>query len=279
MCSLTYLNVYFCVMKEILLVLVMCVSVVKAQTVILNEEFDAGIPLDWTVVDNDNNVVDNAVSEYNDAWIAKIDPDDTNNSVASATSFFAPIDRADRWLITEAVDLGSFGNTVSWKTKSHDPSYTEDYSVLISSTDTQLSSFTDTIALVTDATPFWAEYSVNLSDLGFNGGTVYLAFVLTTFDGFKIYLDDVEINKEDPVSTENELSSISNLSVYPNPFSDILEVVYSENLPYSIRDTHGRLVKEGITNVEMDVVDLNEGVYFIHLIRQGITLKHRMIKL
>lgn len=265
-------------MKGLMLLLSICVFGAFAQTLVLTESFSTGIPVNWTVIDNDNNTVEAAVSEYTEAWISKEDPDNSNNTVASSTSFFNPIDRADRWLITPAVDLGIFGNTISWKTKSHDPSFPEDYSVLISTTDNQITSFTDTVILVEDAAPSWTDYSVNLSELGYNGGTVYIAFVLTTFDGFKLYLDDVEINKEDPVSTDDIEVSPYEIVVYPNPTTASFTVESSQNLGLSISTLDGKKLIEAKTNVNVDISSFESGVYFIHIQTEKGRLTKRIVK-
>ncbi|MGB0932913.1 MAG: choice-of-anchor J domain-containing protein [Lishizhenia sp.] len=267
-------------MKIFLLVAFIYVSVAQAQSVVFNESFDAGIPLAWTIVDNDNNTVDSAVSEYSEAWIATNDPDDASNTVASTSSFFSPIDRADRWLITPGIDLGTYGNTISWRAKSHDPSYPEDYSVLISTTDTDLSSFTDTVALIENAAPYWIDSTVNLSALGYNGGTVFIAFVLTTFDGFKFYLDDVEINKEDPVALDSEEKNVSNLNVFPNPSSEFITISYFEKQQFTILDANARVVKTGETNKQTTIAELTKGVYFIRVLdKNNAIIQKKFIKL
>lgn len=264
-------------MKGLLVLALICVLGAHAQTIVLSEEFTNGIPTTWSLIDNDNNTVDASVSEYTEAWIAKADPENNTDTVASSTSFFSPIDRADRWLITPGLDLGTFGNLIAWQTKSHDPSYPEDYKVLISTTDTQISSFTDTLALVSDATPFWTEYEFNLSDLGYNGSTIYVAFVLTTFDGFKLYLDDVLVTKEDPVSVD-EIYAESSISCYPNPTSDLITVKSEENLSFSVHTLNGKEVKTGTTNTPLSIAELENGIYMVRvLIKDGVAVK-RIVK-
>ena len=116
--------------------------------------------------------------------------------MASATSYFSPIDTAYRWLITPALNLGAFGNKISWSAKSHDPSYPDDYLVLVSHTDAEPSSFTDTIGNIEEENFEWTNRSVDLSQNGYDDSTIYIAFVLRTFDGFMLYLDDFLVEKD-----------------------------------------------------------------------------------
>ena len=90
-----------------------------AQTEVYNEDFQSGIPVDFTIVDNDGLTPDASVAEYTDAWIHLVDPDDTaqTDSVMGSTSYFSPTGQADRWMITPAITLGSFGNTLFWERK------------------------------------------------------------------------------------------------------------------------------------------------------------------
>jgi hypothetical protein len=163
------------------------------QAVVLNEDFQAGFPSAWTL-HNDAHTVNAAVSEYTEAWIVVPDPENTTDSVAASTSYFSSPAEANRWMVSPAVTLGAFGNYISWSAKSHDPSYAEDYKVMIS-TSPDLESFTDTVAIVFEENYLWQDYEINLSELGYDNQTVYIAFNLRTYDGFKLYVDDIAIRK------------------------------------------------------------------------------------
>jgi hypothetical protein len=61
------------------------------------------------------------------------------------------------------------------------------------------------------------------------------------------------------------------LNVYPNPTTDVLTVAFDKvysNLPYSVYDQNGRLVKSGELNKLvnfLDFSDLNQGFYLIKI--------------
>jgi hypothetical protein len=186
-----------------------------SQVNIFTEDFQGGIPATWVLRNFDGLTPASAVSEYTSAWISKVDIDSSVNFVASSTSFFAPIGTANRWLISPPINLGAFGNFISWNAKSHDPSFPDNYLVLVSKTDTAITSFTDTIGYVIGEYANWTERSKNLSSLGLDNETVYFAFVLQTEDGFKLYIDDVKVRKDDPVGldeTQYDFLKIETLS-------------------------------------------------------------------
>lgn len=132
-----------------------------AQSYILDTDFQLGIPTNYSIVDNDFNAPNSQVANFTSAWIGIVDPEDSTNKVAAATSYFSLEDTASRWLITPALSLSSFGNFISWKAKSHDPSFPDNYMVLVSTTDNQISSFLDTIGDIEQENFEWTEREVN----------------------------------------------------------------------------------------------------------------------
>ena len=211
--------------KTILAIALMCGFNTIAQTEIYFEDFQSGLPATYTIVDNDGFTPNAAVSEYTEAWIAIPDPFDSGNSnqVVSSTSYFEPIGQADRWLITPAITLGAYGNIASWKAQSFDASFPDGYYVLVSGTDTQLSSFTDTLDYIYGEVADSLHYNeANISELGFDNQTIHLAFVNRTNNGFKLNIDDIRVVKDDPAAvTENDFVQII---IYPNPTSDFIHI-------------------------------------------------------
>ncbi len=255
----------FALMRNyIFLLLLLQVTVSFAQTDVLLTDFQNGIPLDYSIVDNDGFTPDVSVSEYSAAWIALVDPDNALDTVASATSFFSPSGTADRWMITPPLSLGNYGNFIEWQSKSQDASYADDYLVLVSTTDNQPSSFTDTIGYVIQENPDWTTRTVDLSAEGYNGQTIYVAFQLITTDGFKLYVDDIHVWKEDPVGID-EVKSSAQISCYPNPGSDLVTIQSSQPVQEcQIYSMHGKRVKV-IESNSFSVRDLDNGVYFIRV--------------
>ncbi|MFA7273013.1 MAG: choice-of-anchor J domain-containing protein [Crocinitomicaceae bacterium] len=266
--------------KEIYTLIAICllISSVSAQVTIFSEDFQSGIPATWGLRDFDNHTPAAAVAEYTAPWISKIDPLDLTNSnlTASSTSFFSPVGTANRWLISPAITLGSFGNYVSWRALSHDPSYPDNYLVLVSKTDTLIGSFTDTLGYVIGEYANWVDRTADLSAISLDNETIYLAFILQTNDGFKLYVDDVIVTKEDPAGlSENvvdllKIKTISQLGLYEIGGDFALKEV-------SVYNTNGQLVLNS-SNTMVDIRNQNAGVYFLSVITDKGSFQHKLLK-
>ena len=243
-----------------------------SQNILLSTDFQQGIPSAYSIVNNDNFTPDASMTDFlgQNAWIVLPDPENPSDTVAAATSFFETADSADRWLITPPLALASFGNFLSWNAKSHDPSFPDDYLVLVSTTDNQLASFTDTIGNIEQENFEWTNREVNLSTSGYNDSTIYVAFVLRTFDGFKLYLDDIQVRSEDPVGI-NETAAIE-LVVYPNPTSGSVHVSTDAIVEkIQVFSVNGQLLKTEFQS-DINLADLNTGSYLLQITTsKGIT--------
>jgi hypothetical protein len=246
----------------------------QAQTIIFQEDFQNGISNSWTLIDNDG--LNPVFSEYNNAWIAILDPENPLDTVASSTSYFNPIGKANRWLITPQVTLGAFGNFLEWNGKSQDASYPDDYMVLISTTGTQISDFTDTLLEVSGEIFEWTTRSIDVSAQGFNNQSVHFAFVENTMDGYKLYLDSIKVIKDDP-SFLNEISEI-NFSIYPNPTSS--KLIISSSVSFDKIIIYNELGQILITSTskEINVANFENGIYTVELISNNQISRKRFIK-
>lgn len=233
-----------------------------AQTTVFSEDFASGIPAGFTIIDNDGLTPHSDVSEFIDAWISVAEPDSVTNMVAASTSYFDPAGTADRWLITPAISLGSFGNFVTWNGRSQDASFLDTYYILISTTGTTVADFNDTLAIVVSEGFEWSSHELDLSENGYDGQTVYLAFVNKTNDGFKLYIDDIEVRVDDPVRV-NELTNID-LSIYPNPCHEMLHYKAESFIEARLFNLNGGLMV--ITDAQqMNVSSLTDGVYILEV--------------
>ena len=257
----------------------------NAQVEILNEDFESGAPVAFTIVDNDGFTPNASTAHFTEAWTQMADPIDTLNTVMGSTSYFEPTVTASRWLITPPLALGAYGNFFYWEARSHDPSYPDDYSVLVSTTDTQISSFTDTIGLIQSEFATWFARDIDLSGNGYASQTIYIAFVNTTNDGFALYVDSIRAEIEDPVGID-ELTEIS-VTVYPNPVSDILKVDFGSISTGSMQSSQSSAniehievvslsgaVLKSTTDTEINVSDLRSGSYFVRIVTDaGIAVR------
>lgn len=83
-----------------------------------------------------------------------------------------------------------------------------------------------------------------------------------------LFLDTIALDTN--LSTDDFNSSSANISIYPNPVNDVLNISSPDFELQSVivTDINGRIVKESKannTNTEINVSDLNSGVYFINV--------------
>lgn len=236
---------------------------IHAQNTVLSEDFENGIPSDWKIVNRDNLTVDTTVYEYTNAWITTEDPydDTTDNQCASATSFFTTIGNAERWLITPAITLADHGNLLTYRAASFDPSFPDNYAIKIGTDADDLASFETLVTVLAEA-PYWSTHKFEFDTLGYNNQTIYLAFVLISDNGHKLYLDDIQFETEVNLATAE--ASLPNIEIYPNPTSNILHVINGNDLNKSIYTIQGELLLDTTTN-QIDVSTFPAGIYFLQL--------------
>ena len=191
----------------------------KAQTPILSEDFENGLPTGWTQIDanNDNYVWEhssNPVSYHNSGVNLAGTGHNGSDGYVLSGSYSNASGQAitpDNWLITPSITLNGAA-TLSFWVCSQDASYSaEHYGVYISTTDnTNTSAFTLlqewTIGQSREQTA-WENHTVNLS--AYNGETVYIAFRhFNCNDEFILNLDDVTITvlTNDPTIVANPTS-------------------------------------------------------------------------
>lgn len=248
----------------------------QAQTQIYLEDFNNGIPATYTIVDNDGLTPAAATAEFTDAWISLPDPLDSTDTIVGSTSYFSPKGTANRWLITPQITLGAFGNILYWDARSHDPSFPDGYFIFASTTDTQLSSFTDTLFVVGQELATWTENSVNLSDFGLDNQQVYLAFVNRTYDGFKLYLDSISVFVEDPVGISE--NTMANIQMSPNPSNGQVHFNVSVDL-VSVYASSGQLQATFENVTSMDISNLPAGMYWVSIQEGAYLTRKKLVKL
>lgn len=276
-------------MKHFLIAGIICTAALntQAQTIILDEDFQsASIPANWSVVINDTFSVNDDVNvdnvntnlNFDGGWITLADPDNPTDTIAGAASFFTTAGQADRWLITPPLTLGAYGNFVTWNARSHDPSYQDGYYVMVSTTDNQVASFTDTIVAIGFEDADWINRSFNLSDEGYNNQTIYLGFRLRSYDQFKLYIDDVQVRKDDPVGIAEQASA--NVILFPNPTTDVIRVNGKQLVSLQMYNGNGQeVLTTPLKDTEpVSVEHLAPGVYVVKITSVDDVVYKRMVK-
>jgi Secretion system C-terminal sorting domain/Cleaved Adhesin Domain len=259
--------------KSVLLFLIaLSTQIASAQTFLMQEDFSGGIPAGWQVIDNDGNPLHSSLSQFTDAWISYETSTDT--SIASA-SFFDDTLQASDYLILPKQSLLTFSK-LSWEARSVDASYPDSYYVLLSTTDSNLTSFTDTLMTVFGEFYQWIRHSVLLDTMGFANQDVFIAFKNFTSEGYILELDDIWLEVSDfasiPTSQENDFL------LYPNPTSQFITVAIKEPFSAFVYNTVGQIVLES-TSKQIDVSSLVAGRYFIQVMTASGVSAQPFIKL
>lgn len=132
----------------------------------------------------------------------------------------------DNWLISPAITIpGNYTDlNLSWYVKGQDPSYAaEHYAVYVSTSGANISNFT-TPLYEGESDAEWEQHTVSLN--AYIGQTIHFAFRhYNVSDMFWIDLDDINISGT--VGIENH---DMNISVYPNPVKDVLNINANSNI-------------------------------------------------
>lgn len=171
------------------------------------------------------------------------------------------------WLISPQIQLAASGNVLSFWAKSCDTQFgAEKFRVGISTTNTETTSFTiiSPGAFVTNpATALWVEYTYNLEN--YQGQNVYIAINCISDDQFGFAIDDFKVSGT--LSADDFFTQ--NLSLYPNPTSDVVNLTSSNALINTVKitDLNGRTVRSlnlsSVNAAQINVSDLMSGVYLI----------------
>lgn len=249
-----------------------------AQTTIFSEDFETGMD-GWTIHIEDGFEVDTSVYEFTPGWILLADPgSDPADTVAGATSFFQTPETANRWLISPPITVGAYGNILKWSARSHDPSFPDRYQILVSTTTTDITAFTRADSVIAEYED-WTERSINLSDSGYVDQTIYVAFRLTSYDKFKLYLDDISVVIEDPVGL-NE-NAAPQVVLYPNPASSTVYISSEETMKdYRILAMSGQIVASGKpSNNSIELSSIPAGTYLLELrTEDNRVVRQRLVK-
>ena len=115
----------------------------------------------------------------------------------------------------------------------------------------------------------WASDSINLTNFGFNGDTVMIRFTAINDYGNNFYLDNIQVNGQNILSTTELNNTKINISIYPNPSNGILNIRSDEkDLDINIYSILGESILKTKTVTGTQKIDLrkySKGVYFVKI--------------
>ena len=166
----------------------------------------------------------------------------------------------DNWLITPQIAIPAEGATISWYVSAVDAGYYQEYySVLVSTTGSNPTDFTNTVFAGTIDNADWVKKSRSLA--GFAGQTIRIAFRHhNIYDMYWMLIDDISITAGNTASID-EVNDI-NVALYPNPVSSKLNIVAEGVEEVNVLDINGRNVMTLQNTNTIDMSNLANGVYF-----------------
>ncbi|MBF02511.1 MAG: hypothetical protein CMP76_04360 [Flavobacterium sp.] len=190
------------------------------------------------------------------------------------------------WLISPVIDLsGVSGSALSVWVKSMSDTYgLERYRVGVF-VGTGVPTLSTDFTIISGGTyltaPYgtWAEYTASLS--AYDGQSIRIGIKYETSDAYMFMVDDFKVTAA-TLGSDSFLAS--KFVVYPNPVNDIISIssddVVFENI--SLTDINGRIIKEtktdSVTNYNLNISDLNSGVYFMKIKTTDGVLDKKIIK-
>ncbi len=186
----------------------------------------------------------------------------------------------DNYLITPNLTL-SAGATLTFWCTAQDASYAaEHYAVLVSTTGTAVTDFTTVFEetfTAGKAQAGWQQKTVDLSS--YAGQNVYIAFRhFNCTDQFVFNMDDVTVTNATVATgiVENNIA----FSIYPNPATTVLNVNAEGYNTLEIVNLLGQTVytANATSNMQINVSNLNNGVYFVRMNGENGTATQKFIK-
>lgn len=223
-------------MKKLLTVLMMCFAVfaVNAQTFLLQENFESGIPAGWTAIDNDGD----GYGWDADYWPALSTTPYGHNGTSGVVASASYINNVgalspDNWLITPALAIPAANAqpTLTFWTRVY--GFDEPIEVLVSTTGATVASFTSSAVLSqTITSDDYSQLTVDLS--AYANQTIYIAFVhRNSTDNYWLLVDDIEVSYTDL----NVAAAPANFTATPDANYDLNAVLSWTNPSVTVGGT------------------------------------------
>lgn len=193
------------------------------------------------------------------------------------TSFAATTPTNNDWLISPSITLGNTNNILTFYAKAANADYSNEiFDVAISTTDTQISSFTPILTNQVPTALNYEEFIINLDD--YAGETIYIAINHRGNDQFGFQIDDFS------VTTDNDLSLNNNYKINLSHFNsnETLTIDSDSNLEtLEIYSILGKKVTAEVlnnNNASINIANLQNGVYLAKVSAEGQTKTFKFIK-
>ena len=169
------------------------------------------------------------------------------------------------------------GSTLNFWADNANDTYPENFSVAISTAaNPTASDFTQIWdgGAKGDRYDNWREHTIDLSE--YAGQNIWIAFHDVNYDAYEIWIDDVVITTGGNGVAENTRT----FSIYPNPATTVLNVNAEGYNTLEIVNLLGQTVytANATSNMQINVSNLNNGVYFVRMNGENGTATQKFIK-
>lgn len=159
------------------------------------QDFNSGMPKSFTILDQDGIALAsdfyNNVSTSN-GWVTARTAENGFSALSLSHTNDENGANQENWLITNQIELTSDNPHLRWEAKSIYSHRPESYRVMISDTDTELSSFEE-IAFIEGEAEYWNTHIESLKE--YEGKKIYLAFVCVSNNKFILAIDNIAVGQ------------------------------------------------------------------------------------
>ena len=239
------------------------------------ESLKNGIPACWlNIADGDGQ-----------GWMGVL-PEEGFSGGAVSLSFGEVVDvlfTPDNWLITPELVLSANSYTLSFAAATLDPNFpAEHFSVLVSITDTDPSSFTTVIhsATLTAAAAYGDGGKTVILDLSaFSGESIYIAFRhWNTTNQFALVLSNVEIKRDN--GTNLPANESADIRIFPNPVGSEMHIQTEQIITrVDVIDMQGRVVlQQHGSSRTVNMQSVASGIYTVQIHTEAGVVPIRIVK-
>ena len=198
--------------------------------------------------------------------------------VAGSASFINQVGvlNPDNWMITPQIQVPAEGATLNWYVGGVDASYfSEHYTVLVSTTGTNTTDFTN---MVFDGNVANVNFTLKSLDISaFAGQNIYIAFRhCNSSDVYWMLVDDIEVIPGQHAGISNVTDAT--VQLYPNPTSNVLNINAEGVQEVSVIDINGRTVMTEKNVNTVNLSDLANGVYYVRVITNNGVATEKIVK-
>ncbi len=314
-------------MRKILLLTAMFITfAISAQTVVWMDDFESYTDFDiapignWTQADVDGGTAWGS-QDYdfnNEGYVGTaivFNPSTTTPSAvgtdwdvhggSKGLYFFASGANSttvpnDDYFITPQITIAGNGQFSMWVKSITDQYGLERFNIMISTTDTNIASFTTidinedldtdlndpTITLPYQQAPLtWTNVTVDLS--AYANSSIYIAIHYESNDSFVFQTDDYQVTDDSTASIDTNENILANqVSIYPTTVANNFTIKNSSDLALvsaTIFDVNGRLIaSHNLNNLvgekTINVANLTAGMYFVEIQSANNKLVKKIIK-